>query len=473
MQRFLTFIFIISVAITVFAQYDDDDNRPRKSYPGGKCYMMRFQLADKGSNQCSLDKPEEYLSAKAIARRQRQGLRIDSTDLPISDVYLQQLLVKGTSIVSKSKWNNSVVVLSKSLRDLKTLAHLPFVKDSRLVWRSPDSISSGPVRVSMRPSFSGWEDEADTKYGVTYDQIHMLHGEALLDGTSLGQGMTIAVLDGGFMNVDAIEAFKRVNICGTADMVYPPSKDIYKEVDHGTKVLSTMAIAQSSRFMGTAPMASYWLIRCEDHDTEQLVEEDYWAAAAEFADSVGVDIITSSLGYNVFDHQDMNHRYIDLDGHRSICSHAASMLAGKGIILVVSAGNDGMGSWKKIEVPADAEHIITVGAETPEGLNAPFSSIGPTADGRIKPDVLALGSPATVVSGRGTIMKDTGTSFSTPQVAGLVACLWQTVPTATALDVIDAVIKSADNLYPDNIYGYGTPDFSKAVKLLKKIRNKE
>ena len=140
------------------------------------------------------------------------------------------------------------------------------------------------------------------------------------------------------------------------------------------------------------------------------------------------------------------------------------MLAGKGIILVNSAGNYGMGQWKKITFPADAKDIITVGALTPELVNAPFSGVGPTQDGRVKPDLMAIGSPSSLISRRGTVIEDMGTSFSTPLVCGLIACLWQAMPEKTALEMIEIVRLSGNNItHPDNIYGYGTPDFIKAL----------
>ena len=186
--------------------------------------------------------------------------------------------------------------------------------------------------------------------------------------------------------------------------------------------------------------------------------------AAEFADSVGVAVINSSLGYYEYDNHYGDHPLWHLDGSTALISRTASMLAGKGIILVNSAGNNGMGPWKKITFPADAHDILTVGAVTTENSNAPFSGVGNTADGRIKPDVVALGSPAVLVSSRGTVLEDMGTSFSTPLVCGLVACLWQALPSLTPREIIELVRHSGDNdIHPDNIFGYGIPDFYKAL----------
>ena len=247
-----------------------------------------------------------------------------------------------------------------------------------------------------------------------------------------------------------------------------PDDQIYYETDHGTRVLSAMAANEPDVLTGTAPDAHYWLIRCEDQATEQPVEEDYWAMAAELADSAGADIINSSLGYNEYDAPHRKLQLRDLDGRSTLISRTASMLAGKGIILVNSAGNMGMGPWKKICVPADAHEMLTVGAVNPQGRNAPFTSVGPTQDGRVKPDVVAIGSPAILISGRGTVVRDMGTSFSAPIICGLVACLWQGLPKKNAIDIISLVRKTSNNHEaPDNIYGYGKPNFWRAYMIGK------
>lgn len=215
--------------------------------------------------------------------------------------------------------------------------------------------------------------------------------------------------------------------------------------------------------IGTAPEASFWLLRSEFGPTESEAEEDYWAAAAEFADSVGVDIINSSLGYHDFDYKATSHTYRQLNGHTALISHTASMLADKGIVLTNSAGNDGANHWKKITVPADADNILTVGALQRDSMNALFSSVGNTVDGRIKPDVMALGHECALIKGNGQITRGNGTSFASPITCGMVACLWQALPHCTAKQIIKIVHESADRYeYPDNIFGYGIPDFWEA-----------
>ncbi|MBQ8948916.1 MAG: S8 family serine peptidase [Prevotella sp.] len=456
----------------------DAGTHSRKKYPGGKHYIWRYTLKDKLGSSYSLEHPGRWLSHKSIERRRRQGLSLDSTDLPVSTKYLRQIekTLNGVSyenrkkssdgiIIGTSRWNNTVLVRSNDTTLLNRLSMLDCMAKAQCVWTSPDSVDRY-VKHTYHDSFNPWDSIKGVNYGNGKDQLEMLQGHRLHNIGKRGKGMTIAVLDGGFQNADVIPAILHANIIGTKDFVYPNSPFFYQETDHGTKVLSAMAANEPEVFIGTAPEARYWLLRCEDQQTEQPVEEDYWAMAAEFADSAGVDIINSSLGYNEYDKGNVNYHQRDLNGHTSLISRTASLLAKKGIILVNSAGNSGMGPWKKIAFPADANDIITVGAVNSEKKNAPFSGVGPTQDGRVKPDVMALGSPASLISGRGSIVRDMGTSFSTPIVAGLTACLWQALPEKTALEIIQ-LVRQAGSYYqqPDNIYGYGIPNFWRAYMI--------
>lgn len=436
---------------------------PKVKYPGQKSYTFRFAFKDKKGCGYSTEKPWQFLSRKAIERRRRQGLQVDSTDLPVSRDYIRPFLYEEVLIVGKSKWNNTILVNCSDTTVVERLRRLPFVVSCCRVWESPDSIIPMLKRRRLRDEFNSWDSVKTSRYGSSAEQISVLNGIKLHDNGYRGKGMTIAVLDGGFKNVDRCPAFKNVRIEGYHDFVYPNSFDIFNETDHGTKVLSAMAINAPDVYIGTAPEASYWLLRCEDQQSEQPVEEDYWAMAAEFADSAGVDVINSSLGYNEYDNHHGDHKYHEMDGQTALISRTASMLAAKGIILVNSAGNSGMGPWKKLTFPADADDILTVGAITSTLANAPFSGVGPTQDGRVKPDVMAIGSPTTLVSARGTVMEDMGTSFAAPLICGLVACLWQSMPYKTAVEIIELVRRSGDNArHPDNVFGYGVPDFIKA-----------
>ena len=471
MLRVFAFILTLTLGLSAHAA-------TKTKYPGGKQFMYRLTLTDKGESPYRLEHPTRWLSPKSVEHRRRQGLKLDSTDLPVSPRYLKILQSqKGISLVGQSRWNNTVLVRTADTLAVSALQELPFIRKTELVWLSPDSVDKKLRYEKYHEGFNPWDSVKQERYGNGKDQIENLNGHRLHAIGLRGRHMTIAVLDGGFMNVNRIPAFYHVRIDGIRDFVWhnpatphPDVSDeqIYYETDHGTRVFSAMAANTSEVLTGTAPDAHYWLLRCEDQQSEQPVEEDYWAMAAEMADSAGVDIINSSLGYHNFDPPHHSVTYEELDGNTTLISRTASMLARKGIILVNSAGNAGMGPWKKICIPADAHEILTVGAINPEGENAPFSSVGPTQDGRVKPDVMAIGSPATLISGRGTIVRDMGTSFSTPVVTGLVACLWQALPHMSAIDIINLIRKTADNYpTPNNVYGYGVPNFWRAYMIGK------
>ncbi|MBQ8520992.1 MAG: S8 family serine peptidase [Bacteroides sp.] len=427
-----------------------------------KTYKYRIRLKDKANTEYTIGHPEAFLSPRALERRSRQQLAVDSTDLPVSRMYLDELRDVGARIVTTSKWNNTAVVEVQDTLAVKQMADLPFVLSTRKVWISPDSIP--PRNDKRKKEVTNQIEEKTEYYGKGYQQIHIHGGDSLHAAGFSGQGMHVAVIDAGFYNADHIKLFKKMHLLGVRDFVNPQS-DIYAENSHGMKVLSCMAANAPQAFVGTAPEASYWLLRSEDADTEQPVEEDYWAAALEFADSVGVDVVNTSLGYYRFDEGHGGYRYRDLDGHYSLMSNTASMAADKGMVVVCSAGNAGDEAWKKITPPADAEQVITVGALTRDLVNTDFSSIGNTTDGRIKPDVMAIGRSATVAGIDGTVSRANGTSFASPILCGVVACFWQACPWLTAKEVIEAVQQAGDRAdYPDNIYGYGVPDLWKAYK---------
>mgnify|MGYP002512202682 FL=1 len=434
-----------------------------------KNYKYRVSLKDKAGTAYSVDKPQEFLSERALERRNRQQLSVDETDLPVSQVYVDELKGMGAKLITSSRWNNTVVLEVSDTLLMDEVAKKSFVKGVKKVWTQPDSI---PARNKKR----GKEVTNDVKesghyYGKAFRQINIHGGDSLHAAGFTGKGMHVAVIDAGFYNADKIKFFKKMDLLGTRDFVNPNS-DIYAENSHGMKVLSCMAANIKDAFVGTAPEASYWLLRSEDQDTEQPIEEDYWAAAIEFADSVGVDVVNTSLGYYEFDEGYGGYRYRDLDGHYSLMSHSASVAADKGIVVVCSAGNSGRSAWKKVTPPGDSENVITVGALTKELKNAEFSSIGDTSDGRVKPDVMAIGVNSVVSGNDGTVSKANGTSFASPTMCGVVACFWQACPWLTAKEVIKAVQQAGDRVdYPDNIYGYGVPNLWKAYQ--KEVEKKK
>lgn len=447
MKKLVLLVFALNICLGTFAQFTPGDT-----------LKYRISLKDKAATDYSLQKPEMYLSKKSIERRKRQGLEIDSTDLPVCKKYVDAIRKKGVHVLVTGKWDNFVTVSCNDSMLIAEIAGLPFVRSTERVWRGVAK------RASERDSLINKPLRTDSLYGPAITQIKMSHADRLHEAGFKGQGMTIAVIDAGFHNVDKIEAMKNINILGTRDFVNPEA-DIYAESSHGMSVLSCMAMNQPNVMIGTAPEASYWLLRSEDEYSENLVEQDYWVAAIEFADSVGVDLVNTSLGYYSFDDPAKNYRYRDLNGHYALMSREAAKAADKGIVVVCSAGNSGAGSWKKITPPGDAENVITVGAVNKYGVLAPFSSVGNTADGRVKPDVVAVGLGSDVMGTDGNLRHANGTSFSSPIMCGMVACLWQACPELTAKEIIELVRRSGDRaVFPDNIYGYGIPDLWKAYQ---------
>lgn len=426
--------------------------------------IYRVTLSDKQGSAGSLSNPLTFLSQKALDRRKRQGLAVDSTDLPVSARYVKQVEQVGVKIVGQSKWNNTLLVRTADSTAVEHLHALACVLDVRRVWRKPANPVENEIIPLEKPDES-WRIRPDSLYGAATHQIEMLNGVCLHEAGFRGQGMTVAILDAGFYNVDSIPQFCNTNIIGTQSFVATDDFHPYRLQEHGTMTLSDMGMNMPGQFVGTAPEASYWLLRTEDYAGENMVEEDYWAMGAEFADSVGADVISSSLGYYAFNDSAASYRYRDQNGRTALITRTANMLAAKGIVHVNSAGNEGNKAWKKINFPADSPNSLAVGALTPEGTNALFSSIGPSADGRVKPDVMAQGNPSAVVGASGQVEKASGTSFACPTLAGMVVCLWQALPQKTASEILDIVRQAGDNYeHPDNIFGYGTPDFWKAYQ---------
>ena len=447
MRKLISFLAIALLATGASAEQDT--------------LKYRISLKDKAATEYSLKKPEKYLSAKAIERRRKQNLPIDSTDLPVCRKYIDEIRKQGVKIVVTGKWDNFVTVSCNDTTLIDRIAALPFVLSTEKVWISPGA--GKPSMATERDSVLNQPTmHPDSIYGRAITQIQMSNGDKLHEAGFKGQGMTIAVIDAGFHNVDKITAMQNIRILGTKDFVNQQA-DIFAESSHGMSVLSCIGMNRPDIMTGTAPEASFWLLRSEDEYSEHLVEQDYWSAAVEFADSVGVDVINTSLGYYSFDDKSKNYKYRDLDGRHALMSRQASHIADKGMILVCSAGNSGAGSWKKIPPPGDAENVLTVGAIDKRAVLATFSSVGNTADHRVKPDVVAVGVGSDVIRTDGNQGRANGTSFSSPIMCGMVTCLWQACPTLTAKEVIELVRRSGDRAgFPDNIYGYGVPDMWKA-----------
>ena len=442
-------------------------------------YRYRVYLKDKKGSPYSVSRPEDFLSAKAIERRKKQNLPVDETDIPVNRSYLTQIEGCGVKLINCSKWNNTVVVQTLDTTRMEQVNALACVDSVRKVatytsMPKPDlnrkdlveNIGEDPESKSF---FAGMKDDlierhltSAYKYGKAHNQIKMLNGIELHDKGYRGQGMTIAVIDGGFHNADVIPYFKNVKILGSRDFAKIGGNE-FEEEEHGTMVLSCIATNCRGQMIGTAPEASFWLLRSEDGHSEQMVEEDNWCAAVEFADSVGADVVTTSLGYTVYDNKADNIKLWELDGKTRIISKSASMGASKGMVLVQAAGNEGSFShWKLIGAPADADNILSVGAVNDSREIAYFSSLGNSADNRIKPDICAQGEDCCVIDKSGEITTADGTSFATPITAGMVACFWQAHPNLTAKEIIALIRSYGDNAsHPNNVYGWGIPDYAK------------
>jgi subtilisin family serine protease len=358
----------------------------------------------------------------------------------------------------------TVVVESSDSLAVDRLKALPIVDSVQFVWKGTDRLAGNdcpPDDTLLEPTKEKTEHDY---YGYARTQIEMLNGIKLHELGKRGQGMRIAVIDAGFLNVDRISMFASLRLLGTHNVVFPGG-NVYCEDDHGTKVLSCLAANQPGRMVGTAPDASYLLIKSEDTRSEYPIEEDFWAAALEYADSVGIDIVSSSLGYCEFDTCDTLYRAGDLDGKTAFISQVARVAEEKGILLFVSAGNEGSHEWGKITFPADAPGLLTVGAINEGGRHSSFSSTGFTADYRVKPDIVALGTGATVVDASGEISRSNGTSFSTPIVAGLGACLWQALSWLSNREIMTLIQQTASQAdQPDAEQGFGIPDMYKAYQ---------
>jgi subtilisin family serine protease len=414
---------------------------------------FRIYFTDKGEQVSKLNQPHLFLSEEALCRRSEQGIAITNEDLPVSKIYLQKLRAKQLEVKMVSRWFNYALVQGQYNL---ALADLPFV-----------------TRVERPKKYqaiftSATQQAQSLNYGAAENQTKMLNGDALHDLGFTGTGVTIAVLDGGFAGTPSITAFDSLRndgrLLGTYNFV-DNTTNVYTGGIHGTLVLSCMA-GIDSFYRGSAPQANYWLLKSEKESTETPAEMDNWLAAAEFADSVGAHVINSSLGYSEFDDPTNDFIYQDMDGNTTLVTRAADKAAEKGIIVVVSAGNQGNSPWQYITAPADGDSVLTVGGVDAFENYASFSSQGPSFDNRVKPDVVAQAEGAAVFGISNAVAAANGTSFSSPITAGLMACLRQALPNEGNMTLIQQVRRSASQYFaPDNLLGYGIPNFGFAYQL--------
>lgn len=454
-KNYLLFIFMACLVFTETARAQSSFNT----------YFIQFR--NKANSPFSLSKPNEYLSQKAIDRRIRTGLGFDSLDIPVNSSYIQEVLQLGnSSLLLKSKWFNSITVeiVDTSIAEtwkqqVEALACVYQVK----------SLPSVPLeKISPRKGIQSIEGAiANEFYGPSFRQTEMLNGHKLHDLGLNGEGMDIAVFDGGFLFANILPAlshlFEEGRVIETHDFLHHNSPEVFDAAMHGTMVLSHMAGIMKDSLFGTAVNANYYLFQTEDVSREVRLEEDTWIQAAEWADSIGIDVINSSLGYSLFDEDYMNYSTSDMNGTVARISQAAEICALKGTLVVNSAGNSGDDPWHVITAPSDAAHVLCIGAVDADGVHASFSGYHPPGLSDVKPNIVAMGKQTVFAASDGTIATGNGTSFSSPIIAGMAATLWQAFPTATNMDIFNSIEQSA-NLYlsPNDSMGYGIPDFWKA-----------
>jgi serine protease AprX len=437
-------------------------------------YLIQF--TDKNNSPYSLSNPSAFLSQNCIERRVKMGYGFNELDLPVNPHYIEGVLDAGFSMLHHiSKWFNSMTIAVVDTTIIDSIAQLPYVSGVRklpfVILDKTDEKFMEEFSLNKKSSMLQVGDNYNA-YGPSYRQIEMLNGHLLHELGLTGAGMDIAIFDAGWDKADQLPAFDALHnegrIVMTRDFVFEDSDPVYNQSTHGMYVLSLMAGEIQDSLLGTAPDANYYLFRTENPASEYIVEEDNWVAAAELADSLGIDVINSSLGYSLFDDTLMNHTYADMDGNTTRCTIAADIASSKGILVVNSAGNSGNNPWHYITAPSDGDSVLCVGAVNADRHHAAFSSYGPSSDGRVKPNVCAMGFACVIADLDSTIRTGNGTSFSSPITAGLATCLMQAFPERSNMDILHAIEQSAHSYYtPTDSLGYGIPDFWKAYLILQ------
>ncbi len=463
MKKFSLFFLLTLFSISLFSQI-----APNKYY---------IQFTDKNHSPYSVNRPDEFLTARALARRVKFHIPIRENDLPVNPQYIKAVANTGVKILNTSRWLNGITVYTTDTALIDSIRSFSFVKKTLkfgAVHRQQNKFQKEvALPAGVTPVFKAG-DTSEARYGAALTQIRQINGIYMHKEGFRGEGMVIAILDAGYSHVPTQPLFDSLRndhrILGTRDFVNPGG-DVYPQHYHGRMVLSCMAADMPGTMVGTAPEASYWLLRTEDAPTENVIEEYNWVSGAEFADSVGADVINSSLGYIDFDDTTFSHPYSDMNGKTCISTRGAEMAASKGILVVNSAGNSGNSkTFPWIGAPADGDSVLTAGAVTSTGARASFSSIGPTFDDRIKPTVMAMGQDDAVANATDSVQRASGTSFSSPVLAGMCACLWEAHPLATNMQIIEALKKTASFAGdPNPLMGWGIPDFAKADAYLTQI----
>jgi len=437
-------------------------------------YLVSF--TDKNNTPFELNNPTEFLSQKSINRRLLNDIAIDSIDLPVNSNYIDSLLQLNLLVYNTSKWMNAALVRVETSNQLSQIPLISIVDSIRYLAPFVSSKGSSNKAQEQRNSKMATKnsiqfDYQSSNYRATNNRIRMVDLDMLFEEGIYGYGIDIAVFDNGFRNVDKLDAFEHLfdnNQIKETRNFTNDGKDLYSSGSHGTGVLSTMAAVISNKFIGSAPQANYYLFQTEDNRYEYPIEEVNWLFAAEYADSLGVDIITSSLVYTRFDDVSLDYTHAQLDGKTAIISRAAHIASLKGIMVFNSAGNEGGGDWQKICFPSDAEGVFTIGAIDKDEYIAKFSSTGNSSDGRIKPDLVAEGLQTPIVDSKGKIVKANGTSFSTPFIAGAAATFLQANPNRKIEEINNAILQSASMWNnADSLMGFGIPNFYYAQLLIQ------
>ena len=428
-------------------------------------------FADKENVEASLADPILIMTQEAIDRKTLQGTPIDERDVPINENYVTQIKnASGITVLSKSKWMNCVYIIG-SQSNIEALLDLPFVTNVEYDDTSLNLFPGAPIENKF--ALEEANQRINYNYGSAANQIEMLSGDYLHELDYTGEGMIVAVLDAGFPSIDTNPGFQKMRdenrILGTYDFE-ARTENVDGTSSHGFNTSSDIGGFLQDEFVGTAPQASFYFFVTEYTPTETPAEEAWWVEALERSDSLGVDVVNTSLGYRVFDNPNYDYSYEDLNGQTTFSARGANIAFDKGMILVTSAGNGGNTSFPTVGTPGDSPGTLTVGAVSSNGNYASFSSIGPTVDGRIKPDVMAQGASAAVISTSGGVDFSSGTSFSSPIMAGVVTCLWQ-ARLQTPNGTIMQIIRESANLYnnPTDEMGYGIPNFEDAYAALQQL----
>ena len=440
-------------------------------------YIVRFK--NKGGTPYTFSNPIAYLSQKAIDKRTRYGIGIDSTDLPVTPAYVSQVAaVPNVTVLNVSRWLNAITIQTAAPAAITTISGFAFVQSVTGIAARPstggralnnkfEEENPAPVEAGRTEGMTG----DYFNYGTaSFNEIHLHNGEFLHNIGLRGQGMTIAMLDAGFYQYTTLKSFDSANtnnqIKSTWDFVAREAS-VTEDHPHGMQCLSAIVANIPGQFIGKAPKADFHLFRTEEDATEYPIEEFNWVCGAERSDSLGCDVISSSLGYSTFDNASLNYTYANMDGNTTLSSYGADLAAKKGTLVFVAVGNEGTNSWHYLITPSDADSVVAVGAVNASGGVGSFSSYGPSSDGQVKPDLASVGVAALIQSTANTVGTGNGTSFATPNMAGLGTCLWQAFPEYNNMKIIQA-LRQAGSKYttPDNRVGYGIPNMKLAFSNL-------